>query len=57
MLSAKVLTPTGGETEFVNTYAAYEALPEDDKVLLDDLEVLHRTTLLGDEPFDPREDR
>jgi len=41
MLSAKVLTPTGGETEFVNTYAAYEDLPDDQKERLDDLKVLH----------------
>jgi len=41
MLSAKVLTPTGGETEFVNTYAAYEDLPDDEKERLDDLKVLH----------------
>jgi alpha-ketoglutarate-dependent taurine dioxygenase len=41
MLSAKVLTPTGGETEFVNTYAAYEDLPDEDKERIDDLKVLH----------------
>jgi alpha-ketoglutarate-dependent taurine dioxygenase len=41
MLSAKVLTPTGGETQFVNTYAAYDALPAEDKELIEDLHVLH----------------
>ncbi|HKY13529.1 MAG TPA: TauD/TfdA family dioxygenase [Microthrixaceae bacterium] len=41
MLSAKVLTPTGGQTEFVNTYAAYEDLPAEDKERLDDIKVLH----------------
>ena len=41
MLSAKVLTPTGGQTEFVNTYAAYEDLPDEDKEALDDVKVLH----------------
>jgi alpha-ketoglutarate-dependent taurine dioxygenase len=41
MLSAKVLTPTGGQTEFVNTYAAYEALPPEDKELIEDLQVVH----------------
>jgi alpha-ketoglutarate-dependent taurine dioxygenase len=41
MLSAKVLTPTGGQTEFVNTYAAYEDLPDEEKERLDDVEVLH----------------
>jgi alpha-ketoglutarate-dependent taurine dioxygenase len=41
MLSAKVLTPTGGETEFVNTYAAYDDLPDEDKERIDDIKVLH----------------
>lgn len=41
ILSAKVLTPTGGQTQFVNTYAAYEDLPADEKAQLDDLQVLH----------------
>ena len=31
MLNAKRLSPTGGQTEFANTYAAYEDLPESDK--------------------------
>ena len=41
ILSAKVLTPTGGQTEFVNTYAAYEALPDDEKGQIEELQVLH----------------
>ena len=41
MLSAKVLTPSGGQTEFVNTYAAYEDLPDDEKERLDDVRVVH----------------
>ena len=41
MLSAKVLTPTGGQTEFVNTYAAYDDLPDDEKERLDDVRVVH----------------
>ena len=41
MLSAKVLTPSGGQTEFVNTYAAYEGLSDEDKARLDDVKVLH----------------
>jgi alpha-ketoglutarate-dependent taurine dioxygenase len=41
MLSAKVLTPVGGETEFVNTYAAYEDLSEAEKKRIDDVKVLH----------------
>lgn len=41
ILSAKVLSPTGGQTEFVNTYAAYDDLPDDEKHRLEHLEVLH----------------
>jgi alpha-ketoglutarate-dependent taurine dioxygenase len=41
MISAKVLTPTGGQTEFVNTYAAYDDLPDDEKAQLDDVRVVH----------------
>ena len=41
MLSAKVLSPTGGQTEFVNTYAAYDALPDPVKEEIDDLRVVH----------------
>jgi len=41
MLSAKVLSPTGGQTEFVNTYAAYDDLPDDEKERLDDVRVVH----------------
>lgn len=42
MLCAKKLAPADGETEFANTYAAYEDLPEEDKQLVDRLKVLHR---------------
>lgn len=41
ILCAKVLSPTGGETEFCNTYAAYEALPEDRKRQLEGLQAVH----------------
>jgi len=41
ILSAKVLTPTGGQTEFVNTYAAYDDLPSEVKEQLDDVRVVH----------------
>lgn len=41
LLSAKVLPPTGGDTEFCNTYAAYEALPDEDKQQLASLRVVH----------------
>jgi alpha-ketoglutarate-dependent taurine dioxygenase len=42
MLNAKRLPDTGGDTEFANTYAAYEALPEADKALIEQLKVVHK---------------
>ena len=42
ILTAKRLAPSGGETEFANTYAAYEDLPEADKRLIEGLKVLHK---------------
>jgi alpha-ketoglutarate-dependent taurine dioxygenase len=42
ILTAKRLAPSGGETEFANTYAAYDDLPEDDKQLIEPLRVLHK---------------
>jgi alpha-ketoglutarate-dependent taurine dioxygenase len=36
-----VLSTWGGETEFANTYAAYEALSDGDKALIDSLKVVH----------------
>ena len=41
LLSSKVLSPTGGNTEFCNTYAAYDALPEEKKAEIDGLRVMH----------------
>jgi alpha-ketoglutarate-dependent taurine dioxygenase len=41
ILSAKVLSPVGGNTEFCNTYAAYDDLPEEEKKKLDGLRVVH----------------
>ena len=42
LLAAKVLSPPGtGDTEFANTYAAYEALSDADKTLLDGLVAVH----------------
>jgi alpha-ketoglutarate-dependent taurine dioxygenase len=40
-LSARKLSPIGGQTEFANTYAAYEGLPESEKIYLDTLKVVH----------------
>ena len=44
MLNAKRLPGEGGDTEFANTYAAYEALPEEDKALIERLYSVHRVT-------------
>jgi alpha-ketoglutarate-dependent taurine dioxygenase len=41
LLTALVVADEGGDTEFAHTYAAYEALPEDEKARLDDLRVEH----------------
>lgn len=41
LLSSKVLSPTGGNTEFCNTYAAWEHLPEKEKQKLEGLRVMH----------------
>jgi alpha-ketoglutarate-dependent taurine dioxygenase len=42
LLTARKLSPTGGQTEFASTYAAYENLPETDKRALDELKVVHK---------------
>jgi alpha-ketoglutarate-dependent taurine dioxygenase len=41
LLSAKVLSPEGGNTEFANCYAAYDDLPEEQKAKLEGLTVMH----------------
>lgn len=41
ILASKVLSPTGGQTEFCNTYAAYDDLPEAEKLEYDKLHVMH----------------
>lgn len=42
LLSARKLAPKGGQTEFANTYAAYEHLPEDEKQALQGVRVVHK---------------
>lgn len=42
MLSARKLSPEGGQTEFASTFAAYDSLPEQEKQALADLKVVHR---------------
>jgi alpha-ketoglutarate-dependent taurine dioxygenase len=41
MLSARHLSPTGGQTEFCSTYAAYEDLSEADRKHCESLRVVH----------------
>lgn len=41
VLASKVLPTWGGNTEFANTYAAYDDLPEDTKRKIDDLRVIY----------------
>ncbi len=41
LLCARVLPAEGGDTEFANTYAAWEALPEDRKARLEGLQAVH----------------
>lgn len=41
VLTAKVLSRTGGQTEFANSYSAYDALPEAMKCRIDSLQAVH----------------
>jgi alpha-ketoglutarate-dependent taurine dioxygenase len=41
LLSSKVLAPSGGDTEFCNTYAAYDDLPEAEKRQFAQLRIMH----------------
>jgi alpha-ketoglutarate-dependent taurine dioxygenase len=41
IMSARRLSSIGGDTEFANTYAAYEDLPSSDKKAIDQLKVVH----------------
>lgn len=41
LLSSKVVAEEGGNTGFANTYAAYEALPDDRKAQIEGLRVMH----------------
>ena len=44
MLTPRVLPDEGGDTEFANTYAAYDDLPEADKRRFENLEVEHHVS-------------
>jgi alpha-ketoglutarate-dependent taurine dioxygenase len=41
IMSARALAPVGGETDFCNTYAAWDELPEDEKAQIEHLKVVH----------------
>lgn len=41
VLTPRVLSRTGGDTLFTNTYAAYEALSDEDKQTIENLQVVH----------------
>jgi alpha-ketoglutarate-dependent taurine dioxygenase len=41
LLSGRKLSPTGGQTEFANSYAAYEDLPQETRERIGALKVLH----------------
>jgi alpha-ketoglutarate-dependent taurine dioxygenase len=41
VLTPRVLSPSGGNTEFANNYAAYDDLPESEKEFLETLQVVH----------------
>ena len=41
IMSARKLSSEGGETEFCSTYAAWDALPENEKAEIDGLKVIH----------------
>lgn len=41
IMSARALAPEGGETDFCNTYAAWDDLPEDQKAQVEKLQVVH----------------
>ena len=41
LLSCRRTAPMGGQTEFANTFAAYDALPEEEKKALEGLTVMH----------------
>lgn len=42
LLTARKLSPSGGQTEFASTYAAYDHLPEEEKQAIEPLRVLHK---------------
>lgn len=41
VLRARTVAPAGGQTEFANTYAIYDGLPEEERDFLDTLQAVH----------------
>jgi alpha-ketoglutarate-dependent taurine dioxygenase len=41
IMSARALAPEGGETDFCNTYAAWDDLPDSEKAEIEGLQVIH----------------
>jgi alpha-ketoglutarate-dependent taurine dioxygenase len=55
VLSCRHTSPTGGQTQFASTYAAYEALPEEEKKELENLKVMHSVVAAVREVATPEE--
>jgi alpha-ketoglutarate-dependent taurine dioxygenase len=55
VLTCRQTAPKGGQTEFASTYAAYEALPAEEKAELEGLRVVHSVTAAVREVASPEE--
>ena len=55
VLTCRRAAPKGGQTEFASTYAAYEALPDEEKEELEGLRVVHSVTAAVREVATPEE--
>jgi alpha-ketoglutarate-dependent taurine dioxygenase len=55
VLSCRRTSPDGGETEFASTYAAYDALPQEEKAKIEGLRVVHSVTAAVREVASPEE--
>src|SRR5579871_6764498 len=51
ILRPRVLAPRGGQTEFGNTYAMYEDLPEKEQRFLDGLQAVHSQEMIQRRAF------
>jgi alpha-ketoglutarate-dependent taurine dioxygenase len=57
VLRARVIAPAGGQTEFANTYAIYDDLPEDEQRWLDGLQAVHSQETIQRKAFPNPTDR